>query len=322
MSTTFSGSIQSKKKSELQDIAIALDISDIGTREDLQNRIRQHLTQYEPELSEDPRFSGLFGRGRKRSAQPQMLMTIKEDVRSVTSEENELVFIKPSPGHATRQTLSYRTLSPPLNDSVARVVAELEPANVPLPITPVPSAMVKVASAIRQDARSLIKKAKEQEQTLLNEGRKRLARQKKALSHWVHIYAFTVITELGTIFYTSWPTYVRSDNDNKVVTFLLQAVALFRLQGPLFGYWLIPTLVLPLLFGMLVSFNTPDQDLDPVTIAIVRVACAFAGNWYIDPTVLGPRWRRLSACVHVAFAFAEAIGAKSSVREVGEADTV
>ncbi|GJJ10863.1 hypothetical protein Clacol_005091, partial [Clathrus columnatus] len=318
MSTTFSSSIQSKK-SELQDIAIALDISNIGTREDLQNRIRQHLTQYEPELSEDPRFSGLFGRGWKRSVQPQMLTTIKEDVRSVTSEKNELVFIKPSPGHATRQTLSYHTLSPPLNNSVARVVAELEPANVPLPITPVPSAMVKVTSAIRQDATSLIKKAKEQEQTLLNEGRKRLARQKTQ----------TGLVALGT--------YLRLHGSNRTQDHLLylladicqvrqrqqssDAVALFRLQGPLFGYWLIPTLVLPFLFGMLVSFNSPDQDLDPVTIAIVRVACGFGGNWYIDPTVLGPRWRRLSGCVHVAFAFAEAIGAKFSVHEVGKADT-
>ncbi|GJJ16228.1 hypothetical protein Clacol_010524 [Clathrus columnatus] len=64
------------------------------------------------------------------------------------------------------------------------------------------------------------------------------------------------------------------------------------------------------------------KDLDPITIAIVKVACAFPGNWFINPTVLGPRWCRLSVCVHVAFAFAEAIGVKSSVHEVGEADTV
>lgn len=76
MSTTFSGSLQGKKKSELQDIAIALEISDSGTREDLQNRIKHHLSQNEAELSEDPRFAGLlFGRGRKRSVQPQMLTT-------------------------------------------------------------------------------------------------------------------------------------------------------------------------------------------------------------------------------------------------------
>lgn len=76
MPTTFSGSLQAKKKSELQDIAIALDIADSGTREDLQNRIKQHLSQNEAELSEDPRFAGLLSsRGRKRSVQPQMLTT-------------------------------------------------------------------------------------------------------------------------------------------------------------------------------------------------------------------------------------------------------
>lgn len=174
---------------------------------------------------------------------------------------------------------------------------------------------------------------------MLNEGRKRLSKQKKVmsfapsfnpqnpdtvrhlnqiLSHWVHIYALTVLTELGTIMYTSWPTRIKSGNDNFATTFILQFVALFRMHGRLLGYWLIPTLVLPLLFGMLISFNTPDQDLDPVTIAIVRVACAFAGNWSIEPNVLSPRWRQLSACVHAAFAFAEAIGVKSASIGFGE----
>lgn len=49
---------------------------------------------------------------------------------------------------------------------------------VPSPITPVPPAMVKVTSATRY----LIKKAKEREQTLLNESRKRLTRQQKVYS--------------------------------------------------------------------------------------------------------------------------------------------
>lgn len=143
---------------------------------------------------------------------------------------------------------------------------------------------------------------------------------KKILSHWVNIYAFTVLAELVPLIYASWPTRIKSHDNNIWMTFLLQLVALFRLHGPLLGYWSIPTLVLPLLCGMFISFNTPQQDFDPVTVAIVRVACAFASNWSIHPTALSPLWRRLNASVHVAFAFAEAIGIRNTAF-VEELDT-
>ena len=70
--STYTGSLQAKKKQELQDIAHALSISDSGTREELQSRIKTHLSQHENLLAEDPRFSGLYVRNRKRSVQPQM----------------------------------------------------------------------------------------------------------------------------------------------------------------------------------------------------------------------------------------------------------
>jgi hypothetical protein len=66
---TFSGSLQTKKKSELQDIASTLDIDDSGTRDDLQSRIKRYLDD-NPDLEDDPTFAGLYGRGRKRSVQP------------------------------------------------------------------------------------------------------------------------------------------------------------------------------------------------------------------------------------------------------------
>jgi len=73
---SFTGSLQPKKKSELQEIAIALDISDSGTREELQNRIKHHLAQHEHSLADDPRFGGLYVRAtRKRSVQPTMMAT-------------------------------------------------------------------------------------------------------------------------------------------------------------------------------------------------------------------------------------------------------
>lgn len=75
MSTpAFTGSLQPKKKADLQEIATALQISDTGTKEELQNRIKDHLDRNQFKLEEDPAFSGLYGRIRKRrgpSAQPQ-----------------------------------------------------------------------------------------------------------------------------------------------------------------------------------------------------------------------------------------------------------
>jgi hypothetical protein len=73
----FSGALQPKKKAELQEIAIALQISDQGTKEDLQNRIKGHLEKYQTKLEEEPAFAGLFGRVKRKrgtSEKPQPLV--------------------------------------------------------------------------------------------------------------------------------------------------------------------------------------------------------------------------------------------------------
>jgi hypothetical protein len=67
---SYSGSLQPKKKAELQQIAAALRLSDQGTKEELQNRIKKHLDNNQGTLEDEPAFAGLFGR-RKRSVQPQ-----------------------------------------------------------------------------------------------------------------------------------------------------------------------------------------------------------------------------------------------------------
>lgn len=62
----FSGALHPKKKAELQEIATALQISDVGTREELQNRIKGHLEENQSKLEEEPAFVGLFGRVKRK----------------------------------------------------------------------------------------------------------------------------------------------------------------------------------------------------------------------------------------------------------------
>jgi hypothetical protein len=70
MAPAYSGSLGPKKKHELQEIALALRISDQGTKDEIVQRITKHLDSNQDALEDNPIFTGLFGR-RKRSVQPQ-----------------------------------------------------------------------------------------------------------------------------------------------------------------------------------------------------------------------------------------------------------
>lgn len=67
----FSGTLPSKKKADLQEIALALGIDDTGIRDDLRARIEKHLEKHQSKYSDDPVFSGLYGK-RKKSVQPAL----------------------------------------------------------------------------------------------------------------------------------------------------------------------------------------------------------------------------------------------------------
>ena len=63
MPPAYSGALQPKKKSELQEIAEALELATTGTKDDIQTRIKEYLDAYD--LSEDPQFGGLYVGKRK-----------------------------------------------------------------------------------------------------------------------------------------------------------------------------------------------------------------------------------------------------------------
>jgi hypothetical protein len=71
MASAYSGALQPKKKSELQQIAIALKLSRSGTKDELQSRIKKHLDDNQDALEDDPTFAGLFGRRKGIQAVPQ-----------------------------------------------------------------------------------------------------------------------------------------------------------------------------------------------------------------------------------------------------------
>lgn len=91
--------------------------------------------------------------------------------------------------------------------------------------------------------------------------------------------------------------------------------------GTILVHWAIPTLILPALFGTIISFrpsSTPSQQLpfDPLTASIVRLAAQAAYPYSsLFPSkareraidVMGSNARLVAAGVGVAFAFAEAI---------------
>ncbi|KAF8524908.1 hypothetical protein BU17DRAFT_42394 [Hysterangium stoloniferum] len=302
----YTGSLQTKKKSELQDIAIALEIADTGTREEIQTRIKLHLAQNEGDLSEDPKFAGLYGRNRKRSVQPQTV-ALKDDNISMSSEDHE-ERIRTTTRRPFRPTLLHE------NNSMVKVLEELEPADVPLPASPMPSAVIQAAaSAIGRDANSFVQKMRQQERTISLEGRRLLKNTQNFLSNASNIYTITLIFELTLMFWTIVPFAVYSvERESGVLSISYPKLSYFRSAEPwkLLARWSLPTLVVPQLCGALISFNTSRGDIDPVTVGIMRVACSVAHKWGIQNDVLDSRWRILSASVGAAFAFAEAIGAK------------
>ncbi|KAK1224981.1 hypothetical protein PQX77_012084 [Marasmius sp. AFHP31] len=322
MPPTYSGSLQAKKKSELQSIATGLRLSDDGTREELQQRIKKHLDAKQSQLEEDPRFAGLYVRRRKGSVQPTPTpvaeSTPVKDLREVSTflknpileneeeeEEEEAVDddgdegislsnLPPLPPSADTSTILEKSV---VEKSVVVVEKQLDPAVV-----------------VDEDA-------------LVVASNELILKSRSYLSNSLNIWSLTAILELSYILTIIVPWEYASLG--AVVLPLpptfstLQDWQFWGCTLSVVGHWFIPSLLIPAIAGTLISFSPPPQGpaavqsplpFDPLTASIVRLAAHLAYP-YVDGVVcgrndvLGLQARTLAAGVGVAFAFAEVITA-------------
>ncbi|KAF7967173.1 hypothetical protein HWV62_13173 [Athelia sp. TMB] len=331
----FTGSLQSKKKAELQEIASALQISDIGTKEELQNRIKGHLETHQEKLEEEPAFAGLFGRLNKKRRQ--------------TSEKPAPPLGRFAPDEPPKQELSPGRSS--RRSTVLEAVREISPVEEEeTPSAPflesiglsVPDDSGAMVSASARSVRDMLPRPEEmlsvvnfRQEVVLQQGNDMLLTLREFLSNSRNIWSLTALCELLYILYAviPWaylevPLSPTSSDYNVGIPY--PPLAAFRTSAfwLTLWHWSLPALFVPALFGTLISFRPAPQQsannphavnlpFDPLTASIVRVAAHIAYPYgTIDETsvqgvdVLGSRWRVLGAGVGLAFAFAEAISGR------------
>ncbi|KAG2745983.1 hypothetical protein P692DRAFT_20954959 [Suillus brevipes Sb2] len=342
---TFSGTIPSKKKADLQAIAVALDISDAGTREDLQGRIKRHLEQHQSRYEDDPTFSGLYGK-RKRSAQPPITRFVpgspddqeekpQKSPKVASTRSRRIVPIDPRETtpvddmHNVSMMLKHLPISP---DAESTPTSSAKPSpqkeqRKPESARPVASIQKTrpVSKPVAEVTRETFAKLQVSVQT---HTRTTLLTTRAVLSDSTNIYLITALLELSYILYMviPWQTFELSPGSPSQFYLAIPYPPARTFLTPSFWtvliHWSIPTVFIPLVFGLLVSFHPANSTtariprviaLDPLSASIVRLAAHVAYPFRAleaslqGVDVIGQRWRLLTASVVVAFAFAEAI---------------
>ncbi|KAG0707180.1 hypothetical protein DFH29DRAFT_897369 [Suillus ampliporus] len=300
----FSGTIPSKRKADLQTIALALHISDSGTRDELQARIKRHLEQHQSKYEDDPTFSGLYGK-KKKSVQPALGRFVpgspedsEERSPQVTRSARRVVPV------GSRETIPVgpREITPV--DDMRNVSMMLKH----LPISPESLARLQISV---QKAYSI-----------------HLVTTRAVLSDSTNIWFLTALLELLYVLYMVIPWQIAELASGSRSQFYLaipyppaQTFLQLSFWTVLF-HWSVPTILIPLVFGLLVSFHPANSTsvriprvlaLDPLSASIARLAAHVVYPFQtLDASlqgvdVIGQRWRLLTASVVVAFAFAEAI---------------
>ncbi|KAH0834027.1 hypothetical protein J3R83DRAFT_11264 [Lanmaoa asiatica] len=342
----YSGSLQPKKKADLVEIALALGISDVGTKEDIQIRIRKHLDDNQASLEENPAFAGLFFK-RKKAGQPFIHVKPAASPASESAEEiSEKKLTSPPSTRITRRHPPREVTPVPEAREVSMMLknAPISPSEEEtcseLPVhTPQKERSVLFTSTPRSILRNIPKPSLELADTTfktLQTGAEQHARvyllaSRSTLSNSLNISFITALFELLYVLYRVIPWNFLEIHFPRVVDtgdwqLTVPYPPLVTFQSSAFWsvilHWSIPTLIIPTLLGSVISFHPANATsarvlrllpLDPLSASILRLA-AQCGYPYkaLDTTVegidvIGPQWRILNAAVGVAFAFAEAI---------------
>ncbi|KAG9311014.1 hypothetical protein JVU11DRAFT_8910 [Chiua virens] len=314
----YAGSLQSKRKADLREIALALRISDAGTKEDVQQRIRKHLDNNQTTLEDNPTFSGLFGKRKKNTPQPtQAFSTTSPAPESVEVISEKKLTSPPSTRLTRRRPLAESTPVPEIREvslmlkNAAVSPSEEETPSVP-PITPKQerSFLFTPRSILRSIPRPTLELADTTFKSLQTGAKENaclyLLTSRSILSNSLHISLVTAFLEILYILYRVIPW-------NFLESSVFWSVLL---------HWSIPTLIIPIILGYVISFHPANTTsarvprvlpLDPLTASISRLAAQYGYPYkFLDATiegidVVGLEWRILNAAVGVAFAFAEAI---------------
>ncbi|KAK0216023.1 hypothetical protein IW262DRAFT_1397428 [Armillaria fumosa] len=285
----FSGSLQPKKKADLQNIATSLGISEAGTKDELQLRIKKHLDNNQDVLEGDPQYAGLYGirsRGgavaRKPSLQPQLpssrLAPPKEPTPSSPRKAVPMDPIVETPGRG-EVSVMLKAITP--------FVKRPTPSS--LPPLPSSTASISTIATARNGLSAMVVRRVEQVKQA-----DPVIKTRSWMSNAAHIWLLSALIEfvvlLGAVLPWAWTLI----GGTSVPYPLLQN----RVLWMEIACWAGPTIVVPGLLGYLVSFKRRD-GFDPLTGWVVRLA----GVVLVEE----PRWRVVTASVGVAFAFAEAM---------------
>ncbi|KAK0497703.1 hypothetical protein EDD18DRAFT_1461730 [Armillaria luteobubalina] len=302
----FSGSLQPKKKADLQHIATSLGISDAGTKDELQLRIKKHLDNNQDVLEVDPQYAGLYGirsRGGAVARKPSLQPQLPSSSRLAPPKE-------PTPPSPRKAVPMDPVVETPGRGEVSVMLKSMTPfVKRPTP-DPLPSSTASISTiatartkGLRAGLSAMVVRRVEQVKHA-----DPLVKTRSWMSNAAHIWLLSALLEfvvlLGTIVPWAWAPI----GGTSVPYPLLQN----RVVWMEIACWAGPTIVVPGLLGYLVSFRGRD-GFDPLTAWVVRLA----GVVLVEE----PRWRVVTASVGVAFAFAEAMPGTAPAQLAERGDT-
>ncbi|KAL0577177.1 hypothetical protein V5O48_004816 [Marasmius crinis-equi] len=320
--TTYTGSLQSKKKSELQSLASDLRLSDDGTREELQQRIKKHLDAKQSKLEEDARFVGLYGRRRKGSAQPEKRSEPIAESTPVKDLREVSTFLKNPIEEEDEEEQDVEDVEDSVDDAQDLSLSNLPPLPPSADTSTVITKSMLIVNEVQKPALDVA-----EVDPLIVTSNELLLKSRSFLSNSLNIWSITAVLELSYILTAIIPwQYVSLSQSSSLPIPLppsldtLGDLYFWKCTSIVVWHWFIPSLLIPAIAGTLISFSPRPQSpttplpFDPLTASIVRLAAHLAYPYQPGAVcgradVLGLQARTIAAGVGVAFAFAEVITA-------------